>query len=168
MKKILILSSLFTSLIFTTITAHATEPSIKTSKLTSAKSEAIDKVSAQNKRIVTDFYEGVFLKHKVKEYADRYIGQQYIQHNPNVPDGKAPFVNFFTEKFQKNPQAKNEIKRAIAEGNLVVLHVHSTENEKDRGRAIVDIFHVENGKIVEHWDVIQNIPEQSKNTNTMF
>lgn len=106
MKKILILSSLLTSLIFTTITAHATEPSIKTSKVTSAKSEAIDKVSAQNKRIVTDFYEGVFLKHKVKEYADRYIGQQYIQHNPNVPDGKAPFVNFFTEKFQKNPQAK--------------------------------------------------------------
>ncbi len=85
-----------------------------------------------------------------------------------MPDGKAPFVNFFTEKFQKNPQAKNEIKRAIAEGNLVVLHVHSTENEKDRGRAIVDIFRVENGKIVEHWDVIQNIPEQSKNTNTMF
>lgn len=168
MKKILILSSLFTSLIFITITTHATEPHVKTSKLTSTKSEAIDKVSVQNKKIVIDFYEGVFLQHKVKEYADRYIGQQYIQHNPNVPDGKAPFVNFFTEKFQKNPQAKNEIKRAIAEGNLVVLHVHSTENEKDRGRAIIDIFRVENGKIVEHWDVIQNIPEQSKNTNTMF
>ncbi|MBJ9704655.1 ester cyclase [Acinetobacter calcoaceticus] len=168
MKKILILSSLFTSLIFITITTHATEPHVKTSKLTSTKSEAIDKVSVQNKKIVIDFYEGVFLKHKVKEYADHYIGQQYIQHNPNVPDGKAPFVNFFTEKFQKNPQAKNEIKRAIAEGNLVVLHVHSTENEKDRGRAIIDIFRVENGKIVEHWDVIQNIPEQSKNTNTMF
>lgn len=168
MKKTLIISSLFTSLIFTTITTHATEPHVKTSKLTSTKSEAIDKVSVQNKKIVIDFYEGVFLQHKVKEYADRYIGQQYIQHNPNVPDGKAPFVNFFTEKFQKNPQAKNEIKRAIAEGNLVVLHVHSTENEKDRGRAIIDIFRVENGKIVEHWDVIQNIPEQSKNTNTMF
>lgn len=167
-EKILILSSLFTSLIFTTITTHATEPHVKTSKLTSTKSEAIDKVNVQNKKIVIDFYEGVFLQHKVKEYADRYIGQQYIQHNPNVPDGKAPFVNFFTEKFQKNPQAKNEIKRAIAEGNLVVLHVHSTENEKDRGRAIIDIFRVENGKIVEHWDVIQNIPEQSKNTNTMF
>jgi len=168
MKKTLIISSLFTSLIFTTITTHATEPNLKISKITSTKSEALDKVSAQNKKIVIDFYEGVFLQHKVKEYADRYIGQQYIQHNPNVPDGKAPFVNFFTEKFQKNPQAKNEIKRAIAEGNLVVLHVHSTENEKDRGRAIIDIFRVENGKIVEHWDVIQNIPEQSKNTNTMF
>jgi len=168
MKKILILSSLFTSFIFTAVATHATEPTNKTSKIVQAKTETVDKLSAQNKKIVTDFYEGVFLKHKVKEYADRYIGQQYIQHNPNVPDGKAPFVNFFTEKFQKNPQAKNEIKQVIAEGNLVVLHVHSTENEKDRGRAIVDIFRVENGKIVEHWDVIQNIPEQSKNSNTMF
>lgn len=168
MKKTLILSSLFTSFIFTTIIAHATEPTVKTSKITQTKSESIDQVNAQNKKIVIDFYEGVFLKHKVKEYANRYIGQQYIQHNPNVPDGKAPFVNFFTEKFQKNPQAKNEIKRAIAEGDLVVLHVHSTENEKDRGRAIIDIFRLEHGKIVEHWDVIQNIPEQSKNTNTMF
>jgi len=69
---------------------------------------------------------------------------------------------------KKIHKLKNEIKRAIAEGNLVVLHVHSTENKKDRGRAIIDIFRVENGKIVEHWDVIQNIPEQSKNSNTMF
>lgn len=115
-----------------------------------------------------DFYEGVFLKHQVKAHADRYIGDQYIQHNPNVPDGKAPFVNFFTEKFSNNPAAKNVIKKAIAEKNLVVLHVHSTENDTDRGRAIIDIFRVENGKIVEHWDVIQNIPEQSKNSNTMF
>ena len=67
-----------------------------------------------------------------------------------------------------NPAAKNVIKKAIAEKNLVVLHVHSTENVTDRGRAIIDIFRVENGKIVEHWDVIQNIPEQSKNSNTMF
>lgn len=115
-----------------------------------------------------DFYEGVFLKHQVKTYADRYIGDQYIQHNPNVPDGKAPFVNFFTQKFQNNPQAKNTIKRAIAEGNLVALHVQSIENEQDRGRAIIDIFRVENGKIVEHWDVIQTIPEKSQNANTMF
>lgn len=79
-----------------------------------------------------------------------------------------PFVNFFTQKFSNNPQAKNVIKKVIAEGDLVVLHVHSTENDSDRGRAIIDIFRVENGKIVEHWDVIQNIPEKSKNSNTMF
>ena len=64
--------------------------------------------------------------------------------------------------------AVEKIKKAIAEKNLVVLHIHSTENDTDRGRAIIDIFRVENGKIIEHWDVIQNIPEQSKNINTMF
>jgi len=122
----------------------------------------------QNKKIVTDFYEGVFQKHQVKEYADRYIGDQYIQHNPHVPDGKAPFVNFFTQHFQENPEARSVIKRAVAEGNLVFLHVHSTENAQDRGVAIVDIFRIENGKIVEHWDVQQAVPESSANSNTMF
>ena len=62
-----------------------------------------------------DFYEGVFSKHQVQTYSDRYIGTQYIQHNPYVADGKAPFVNFFTEKFSNNPAAKNVIKKAIAE-----------------------------------------------------
>ncbi|AWL29944.1 polyketide cyclase [Acinetobacter defluvii] len=116
-------------------------------------------LAAQNKKIVTDFYEGVFLKHQVQKYSDRYIGNQYIQHNPHVPDGKAPFVNYFTGYFKENPQAKNVIKRAIAEDDLVVLHVHSSQNAQDRGEAIVDIFRVQNGKIVEHWDVQQAIPE---------
>lgn len=121
-----------------------------------------------NKKIVTDFYEGVFLKHQVKEYADRYIGSQYIQHNPHVPDGKEPFVNYFTQYFKEKPQAKNSIKRVIADGDLVALHVHSVQNNQDLGEAIVDIFRVENGKIVEHWDVIQPITISSANTNTMF
>lgn len=125
-------------------------------------------LAAQNKKIVTDFYEGVFLKHQVQKYSDRYIGNQYIQHNPHVPDGKAPFVNYFTGYFKENPQAKNVIKRAIAEDDLVVLHVHSSQNAQDRGEAIVDIFRVQNGKIVEHWGVQQAIPEQSANRNTMF
>ena len=65
-----------------------------------------------------DYYEGVFLKHQVKAYADRYIGDQYIQHNPNVPDGKAPFVNFYTEKFSNNQAAKNVIKTILLNGNV--------------------------------------------------
>ena len=125
-------------------------------------------LAEQNKKIVTDFYEGVFIKHQVKDYANRYIGSQYIQHNPHVPDGKAPFVNYFTQYFKETPQASNVIKRAVAEGDLVFLHVHSTQNKQDRGEAIIDIFRVEDGKIVEHWDVQQSIPEQSANQNTMF
>lgn len=124
--------------------------------------------AAQNKKIVIDFYEGVFLKHQVAKYADQYIGQQYIQHNPDVPNGKSPFVNYFSKYFKENPEAKSVIKRAVAQDDLVFLHVHSTENNQDRGVAVVDIFRVEQGKIVEHWDVIQAVPEKSANTNTMF
>ena len=124
--------------------------------------------AAENKKAVIDFYEGVFQKHQVAAYADRYIGNQYIQHNPHVPDGKAPFVNYFTQYFKENPQAKSVIKRAAADGDLVYLHVHSTQNADDRGTAIVDIFRLENGKIVEHWDVQQDVPADSANRNTMF
>ena len=69
---------------------------------------------------------------------------------------------------EKFPNRSSEIKRVMAEGDLVVLHVHSKPSPEDRGSAIIDIFRVENGKIVEHWDVIQPIPEKAANTNTMF
>ena len=125
-------------------------------------------LTEQNKKLVVDFYEGVFSKHQVQTYSDRYMGIQYIQHNPYVADGKAPFVNYFTQYFKEHPDAKNTIKRVVAEGDLVVLHVHSTQNAQDHGEAVVDIFRVEQGKIVEHWDVIQTIPAESANPNTMF
>lgn len=152
------------------MTACSQNPQQSATAVNNQTLNAISKAqqAEQNKMIVTDFYEGVFLKHQVKAYADRYIGEQYIQHNPHVPDGKAPFVNYFTQYFQENKEAKSVIKRAVAEGNLVFLHVHSTESAQDRGVAVVDIFRVENGKIVEHWDVQQDVPEPSANTNTMF
>lgn len=166
MKKILI-PLLFLPLLLTACNQNPNQPAAAvTTKTLNALSQT--QLAEQNKKIVTDFYEGVFLKHQVKAYADRYIGDQYIQHNPHVPDGKAPFVDFFTGHFKENPEAKSVIKRAVAEGDLVFLHVHSTQNAQDRGVAIVDIFRVQNGKIVEHWDVQQAIPEQSANTNTMF
>ena len=151
--------------ILTACQAPQQTESTDTSNISNAKQA---ERAAENKKIVIDFYEGVFLKHQVQEYSDRYIGQQYIQHNPYVPDGKAPFVNYFTQYFKETPQASNVIKRAVAEGDLVFLHVHSTQNKQDRGEAIIDIFRVEDGKIVEHWDVQQSIPEQSANQNTMF
>jgi predicted SnoaL-like aldol condensation-catalyzing enzyme len=124
--------------------------------------------SEENKKTVVSFYNMVFRDHKPQEAVERYVGSQYIQHNPLVPDGKEVFVNFFTPFFKNFPDARSEIKRAIAEGDLVVLHVLSKMNKEDRGSAVVDIFRVEKGKIVEHWDVIQPIPEKSANTNTMF
>ncbi len=120
-----------------------------------------------NKKIVVDFYNKA-LNDKDYAAAATYFGPRYVQHNPgaaNGPEGFKRLVDFLKEKF---PNSRNEIKRVIAEGDLVVLHVHSKRTPEDRGRAIVDIFKVENGKIVEHWDVIQDVPEKSANDNTMF
>ncbi|SPL69805.1 nuclear transport factor 2 family protein [Acinetobacter stercoris] len=166
MKNIFLAALLF-PIALTACSQNPNKPATAvTNKTLTALSET--QTAEQNKKIVTDFYEGVFLKHQVKEYSDRYIGNEYIQHNPHVPNGKAPFVEYFSGYFKEHPEAKNVIKRAVAQGDLVFLHVHSTQTPQDRGVAIVDIFRVEHGKIVEHWDVQQEIPEQSANTNTMF
>jgi predicted SnoaL-like aldol condensation-catalyzing enzyme len=120
------------------------------------------------KEMVTAFYKMTFYDHKVAEAFKAHVGATYKQHNPLVPDGIEPSVAFLSKRFETNPQAINEIKRVIADGDLVAVHVHSRLNDGDRGRAIVDIFRVENGKIVEHWDVIQPVPENAQNNNTMF
>jgi predicted SnoaL-like aldol condensation-catalyzing enzyme len=120
-----------------------------------------------NKKIVVDFYEKG-LNQKDFDAAAKHFGPRYIQHNPTAPDGIEGFkrlVAFLKEKF---PNSRSEIKRVIAEGDYVVLHVHSVREPGQRGRAIVDMFRLENGKIVEHWDVIQDIPEKPANDNTMF
>ena len=120
------------------------------------------------KEMVTAFYKMVFYDHKVAEAFKTHVGASYKQHNPLVPDGIEPSVAFLSKRFETNPQAINEIKRVIADGDLVAVHVHSRLNDADRGRAIVDIFRLDNGKIVEHWDVIQPVPENAQNNNTMF
>ena len=122
--------------------------------------------TATNRALVTDFYNRFFNEHDAS--AASVIADNYKQHNPQVPDGKAPFVDYFTGYFAQNPQARNTIVRSAADGDLVYLHVHSTNGARDRGQAIVDIFRVSGGKIVEHWDVIQDVPATSANNNTMF
>ena len=121
-----------------------------------------------NKKIVRDFYELAFNQHKPTEAAKRYIGSRYIQHNPYVPNGAEAFYSYFEGFFKEHPKSRVEIKRVLADGDLVVLHLHSITDEQDRGRAIVDVFRVEDGKIVEHWDVTQEVPAASANSNTMF
>lgn len=120
-----------------------------------------------NKKVAVAFYEAAINK---KDYAAAaaYLGPQYKQHNPTAADGAdglKAFIDFLKSRF---PAQRGEIKRVIAEGDLVVLHVHSTRGDGTPGRAIVDIFRVANGKVVEHWDVIQDIPEKASNTNGMF
>lgn len=123
---------------------------------------------ADNKQVVRDFYETAFVKQQPAEAMKLYVGSQYIQHNPHVKDGQEPFIKYFTGFYKKNPKATTEIKRMIAEGDLVVVHAHSRANPKDLGYAAIDIFRLENGKIVEHWDAVQPVEKKSANSNTMF
>jgi predicted SnoaL-like aldol condensation-catalyzing enzyme len=125
-------------------------------------------VAAKNKAMVIEFYNMIFQQHKVRDALAKYVGDRYIQHNPLAPNGTEALINFMEPYFAKNPGARSEIKRAVAEGDLVWLHVHARSSETDRGLAVVDIFRVENGKVVEHWDVVQPVPEKSANENTMF
>jgi len=120
-----------------------------------------------NKKIVLEFYDKA-LNQKDFEAASKYFGSRYVQHNPNVPDGIDSFKGLITMLKEKFPNSRSEIKRAVAEGDLVMLHVHSVREPGQRGRAIVDIFRLENGKIVEHWDVAQDIPEKMPHSNGMF
>ena len=120
-----------------------------------------------NKKIVIDFYDKA-LNQKDYDAAAKHFGPRYIQHNPGVPDGAEGLKRLVALLKERFPNSRSEIKRVIAEGDLVVLHVHSVREPGQRGRAIVDIFRLENGKIVEHWDVIQDVPETAANTNTMF
>jgi predicted SnoaL-like aldol condensation-catalyzing enzyme len=120
-----------------------------------------------NKKLVVAFYDAS-INNKDFAAASRYLGSQYKQHNPTARDGAEglkAFIEFLKAKF---PNQHGEIKQVIAEGDLVVLHVHSTRGDNTPGRAIVDIFRVAGGKVVEHWDVIQDIPEKAANPNGMF
>jgi len=88
-----------------------------------------------------------------------------IRFAPDGIEGFKAFLGFLREKF---PQSRSEIKRVWAEGDYVIVHVHAVRTPGTRGSAIVDVFKLENGKIVEHWDVIQEIPEKAANNNGMF
>jgi predicted SnoaL-like aldol condensation-catalyzing enzyme len=122
---------------------------------------------AANKKVVLDFYEKA-LNQKDFDAASKYFGPRYVQHNPGAPDGIEGFKAFIAQRKEKFPKAKNEIKRSFADGDYVILHVHSVREPGERGVAIVDIFRLEDGKIVEHWDVVQPVPEKTANSNGMF
>ncbi|MDP1602139.1 MAG: ester cyclase [Legionella sp.] len=120
-----------------------------------------------NKEVVTQFYQKA-INDKNFEAAHEYLGPWYIQHNPLAKDGIDGFKLFIDYLKSTYPQSHSEIKRVMADGDYVILHVHSTKIPGTPGQAIVDIFRLENNKIVEHWDVIQTIPAESANDNGMF
>jgi len=120
-----------------------------------------------NKKLVAQFYQNA-INDKNFAAAEPYLGSWYIQHNPQAQDGIDGFKQFIEYLKSTYPQSHSEIKRIIADGAYVILHVHSNKEPGTRGQAIMDIFRLEHNKIVEHWDVIQEIPAESANNNGMF
>lgn len=121
----------------------------------------------QNKQNAIAFYETAYLGNP-KEAVEKYVGNQYIQHNPDVADGMQGFIGYFERMQKEYPEKEIEFVRCIAEGNLVALHTHQTWPGNDQ-YVTMDFFRFdENGKICEHWDTIQQIPEKSANQNTMY
>jgi predicted SnoaL-like aldol condensation-catalyzing enzyme len=128
---------------------------------------AADAQAEANRKVVLDFYEKG-LNQKDADAAIAHMGNRYVQHNPNAadgPEGFRKFIGFLREKF---PNSRSEIKRSFVDGDYVILHVHAVREPGTRGSAVVDIFKLEGGKIVEHWDAVQPIPENPANNNTMF
>ena len=118
----------------------------------------------QNKQTVVQYYELAFNEHKPEEAVEKYVGPRYIQHNPQAPDGPEAFIAFVNAF----PEISVDIRRVIAEGDLVVTHGVVKFTSDDRGTVAVDIFRLEDGKVVEHWDVLQPWPEESANPHPMF
>jgi predicted SnoaL-like aldol condensation-catalyzing enzyme len=111
-----------------------------------------------NRQLVLDFYDAALNDHDV-DRAMTFLGDTYIQHNPTVADGPEGFRRFIQFLADRFPDARNEVKMVIADGDLVALQVHSVRVPGTPGRKIVDIFRVADGKVVEHWDTVQDIPE---------
>ena len=120
-----------------------------------------------NKRNAIAFYQTAYLGEPAKA-VEMYVGAEYIQHNPLVGDGKRAFIEYFEQMAKDYPEKNIEFVRAVAEGDLVALHTHQTWPENEE-YVTMDFFRFDqHGKIVEHWDAIQQVPGETKNNNPMY
>ena len=120
-----------------------------------------------NKHAAIEFYRMAYMGEPAKA-AELYLGDEYIQHNPAVADGKQGFVDYFEQMSAEYPQKDIEFLRAVAEGDMVALHTHQVWPGDDH-YVTMDFFRFDsNGKVVEHWDAIQQVPSEANNDNTMY
>lgn len=132
--------------------------------------EAIAPVKPKNaaEATVIAFLDAAFNQQKFEEAFAKYVGPEYRQHNPTVADGKQAIIDALRQWLPATPALRYEFKHVYSDGDHVIVHSLVTTSAGDRGKAVVDIFRLEHGKVVEHWDVAQPVPEKSANDNTMF
>ncbi len=120
------------------------------------------------REVVDEFIALFYVKKQVRLAFETWVHPDYIQHKPTLPDGREAVIVFLEKLLERFPERKFTIHRVISSQDLVVVHYHSQATPDDYGFAVVDIFRVEDCRMVEHWDVVQPVPEHSKNDNTMF
>ncbi|SFG44466.1 Predicted SnoaL-like aldol condensation-catalyzing enzyme [Novosphingobium sp. CF614] len=120
------------------------------------------------KQVVTRFMTEFYVRKEVRKAFETWVDPGYIQHNPMAATGRDAAIGFLEPFFAGNPDIHYEIKRIIADGDLVAVHSRGSFSARDRGVAVVDILRVKDCKVMEHWDVVQPVPETSANTNGMF
>jgi predicted SnoaL-like aldol condensation-catalyzing enzyme len=135
--------------------------------LSAAPAEAA-KCRLTPKQVVTKFMTEFYVEKKVRAAFETWVDPDYIQHNPMAATGRDAAVAFLEPFFAGNPNISYSIKRIIADGNLVAVHAHGKFAPDDRGISVVDILRVNGCKVMEHWDVVQPVPERAANTNGMF
>jgi predicted SnoaL-like aldol condensation-catalyzing enzyme len=135
--------------------------------LTAAEASAAD-CRLTPKEVVTRFMTRFYIDKKVREAFETWVDPGYVQHNPMAATGRDAAISFLEPFFAQHPDIHYSIARVIADGNLVAVHSHGKFAADDRGVAVVDILRVEGCKVMEHWDVVQPVPEKTANSNGMF
>ena len=125
-------------------------------------------MSEANKELIVAFYQEAFNEGRPEQAAAAHLGATYTQHNPEAQDGPEAFVGYVHWLRSQFPELHLDIKRVLADGDLVVTHSNLHLKPGDKGMAVADFWRIADGKIVEHWDVVQQVPEESANANTMF
>lgn len=118
-----------------------------------------------NKKMVTDLYQELFGDKDVSVIG-KYIAEEYVQHNPMVADGRQALINAVSEWFKGAKKERIDIQHIAADKDLVFIHTKGHNGSKVI--SVIDIFRISNGKIVEHWDVMQEVPEKAANSHPMF
>ena len=124
-------------------------------------------LTEKNRTIVSRFVELFYVQRDVRRAFETYVADDYLQHNPNIPDGRAAAIAALEPLFSK-PSARFEVKRVLVDGDLAAVHLYGRGSDTEAGSAVVDLFRLKGGKIVEHWDVLQPMPAKAANAHPMF